>query len=41
VTACVLPWTAAATIIPIAMHMLPTTMASATFFFSMISAHRS
>ena len=23
------------------MHMLPTTMASATFFFSMISAHRS
>ena len=26
---------------PMAMHMLPTTMASATFFFSTISAHRS
>jgi dephospho-CoA kinase len=35
------PCTAAETISPMAMHMLPTTMASAMFFFSMISAHRS
>ena len=35
------PCTAAETISPIAMHMAPTTMASAVFFFSMISAHRS
>src|SRR5258706_13022594 len=35
------PCTAAATINPIAMHIEPTTIASATFFFSTISPHRS
>src|SRR4029077_4196253 len=34
------PWTAAATIRPIAMHIEPTTIASARFFFSTISSHR-
>ena len=34
------PCTAAATIMPIAMHIEPTTMARARFFFSMISSHR-
>ena len=35
------PCTAAATIMPIAMHIAPTTIASAMFFFSTISSHRS